>query len=171
MTDTQADVFHGRIIRAGTEEVVLPNGARTRIDIVRHPGASAVLALDDEGRACILRQYRPALAGWLWEVPAGKKDAGEDAELTARRELEEETGLTASQWQPLGKVATAAGFCDEVIDLFLARGLSHGQAQPEEHEILEVHWRPLAELLEWADRGEITDSKTLAALLRARHLI
>lgn len=170
MTDDAVGRFNGRIIQAGAERASLPDGSSMIIDMVRHPGAAAVLVLDAQNRVCMLRQYRPALADWLWEIPAGKLDHGEAPALAAQRELAEETGLHARDWQPLGSVATAPGFCDEIIHLYLARELENGTPNLEEHEILEVHWLPLAEMLQWADSGRITDGKTLAALLRVRTL-
>jgi 8-oxo-dGTP pyrophosphatase MutT (NUDIX family) len=155
----------------GVEEAVLPGGRRLALEVVRHPGGAAAAALDDRGRVCLLRQYRHAAGGWLWEVPAGKLDPGETPLETARRELEEEAGVRARSWEPLGEVVTAPGFCDEVIHLFLARELAAVPARPEAHEVLEVHWVAFEEALARAAGGEIRDAKTVAALFRAREAL
>ncbi len=128
------------------------------------------LPLDDEGRVLMLRQYRPCIEAWLWELPAGKIDPGEAPEDTARRELAEEAGLTARTWRKLGEVVTAPGFCDEVLHLYLARGLVPVAAAPEEDEYIEPHWMALDEALALADGGAIRDAKTLVALYRCRDL-
>lgn len=155
----------------GLEDAVLPGGRRLALEVVRHPGGAAAAALDDRGRVCLLRQYRHAAGGWLWEVPAGKLDPGEPPLETARRELEEEAGVRGRSWLPLGEIVTAPGFCDEVIHLFLARELAVVAARPEAHEVLEVHWVAFEEALARAASGEIRDAKTVAALFRAREAL
>ncbi len=155
----------------GLEEVALPGGRSLTLEVVRHPGGAAAAAVDEAGRVCLLRQYRHAAGGWLWEIPAGKLDPGEPPLATARRELEEEAGVRAGSWEPLGSLVTAPGFCDEVIHLFLARDLEPVPARPEAHEVLEVHWVGFAEAVARAARGEIRDAKTVAALFRAREVL
>lgn len=155
----------------GLEEVALPGGRSLALEVVRHPGGAAAAAVDEAGRVCLLRQYRHAAGGWLWEVPAGKLDPGEPPLATARRELEEEAGVRAGSWEPLGSLVTSPGFCDEVIHLFLARDLAPVPARPEAHEVLEVHWVGFAEAVARAARGEIRDAKTVAALFRAREVL
>jgi ADP-ribose pyrophosphatase len=161
-------VYRGRVVDLGVEEVVLPDGRSLSLEVVRHPGGAAAAAIDTEGRVCLLRQYRHAAGGWLWEVPAGKLDPGEEPLATARRELREEAGVSAGAWRSLGEVVTAPGFCDEVIHLFLATDLAIAPAPPELHEVLEVHWLALDDALRRAVEGEIRDAKTVAALFRAR---
>jgi ADP-ribose pyrophosphatase len=137
------------------------------LEIVHHPGGAAVVALDAENRVCLLRQYRHAAGGWLWELPAGKLDNAEAPLLCAQRELEEEAGLRDADWQSLGKIVSSPGVFTEVIHLYLARTLTAVPTRMEEHEVIEVHWLPWAEALRMAQAGEIEDAKTLAGLLRA----
>jgi len=164
----QRMIFKGRIIRLTLDTVQLPNGATAELEIVHHPGGAAVVALDAAGRVCLLRQYRHAAGGWMWELPAGKLDGGEAPLQCAQRELEEEAGMQAEEWQPLGKIVSSPGVFTEVIHLFLARALSAVPTRAEEHEVIEVHWRPWDEVLRMAQDGEIDDAKTLAGLLRAQ---
>ncbi len=160
-------VYRGRVVDLGIETAELPDGRSFPLEVVRHSGGAAVLALDDEARVWLLRQYRHAAGGWLLEVPAGRIEAGEEPERTARRELAEETGIRAARWSPLGSILTTPGFCDEVIHLYLAQGLSFGAARTEAHELIEVRPMPLREAVEQARSGRIRDAKTVAALLRA----
>jgi len=171
MLSTRRSVYRGQVVDLGVEEAALPDGRTLTLEVVRHPGGAAAAAVDDRGRVCLLRQYRHAAGGWLWEVPAGKLDAGEPPLATARRELEEEAGIRAGAWAALGQVVTAPGFCDEVIHLFLARDLEAVPPRPEAHELLEVHWVDFAEALRRAASGEIRDAKTVAALFRAREAL
>jgi ADP-ribose pyrophosphatase len=167
----QRTIFEGRIIRLTLDTVQLPNGATAELEIVHHPGGAAVVALDAEGRVCLLRQYRHAAGGWLWELPAGKLDGGEAPLHCAQRELEEEAGMQAGDWQPLGKIVSSPGVFTEVVHLYLARALTAVPTRAEEHEVIEVHWRPWAEVLRMAQGGEIDDAKTLAGLLRAQEFV
>lgn len=162
------EIFRGRIITVRQDEVTLPNGGRATLDIVHHPGAAAVVAVDAEGAVVLLRQYRHAAGGFIWEVPAGTLGAGEAPAVCARRELEEETGLVAARWMPLGSIVTTPGFCDERIHLFLARELRETAAALEADEVLTVSRVPLARALAMVVRGEIEDAKSIAALYRAQ---
>jgi len=167
----QRTIFEGRIIRLTLDTVQLPNGATAELEIVHHPGGAAVVALDAGGRVCLLRQYRHAAGGWLWELPAGKLDGGEAPLLCAQRELEEEAGMQAGDWHSLGKIVSSPGVFTEVVHLYLARTLTAVPTRAEEHEVIEVHWRPRAEVLRMAQDGEINDAKTLAGLLRAQAFV
>ena len=160
-------VFTGRVITVSKEQVLLPNGNLADYEIVHHPGGAAVVALDEEGRVCLLHQYRPAAGGWVWELPAGRLEPDEPPALTARRELVEEAGREADNWQDLGFMWSSPGVFDERIHLFLARQLRVVPAQHEPHEVLEAHWVALPEALERAMGGAILDSKTIVGLLRA----
>lgn len=160
--------FTGRVIEVNVETVTLPNGVTIDLEIIRHPGGAAVAAVNARGEICLLRQYRHAVGGWLWELPAGKLDAGEDPLLAARRELEEETGLVASRWEPLGGVVSSPGVFTEIVHLYLATGLEQRRASPEAGEVFEIAWLPLEEAAQQALAGTIDDGKTIAGICRAR---
>jgi ADP-ribose pyrophosphatase len=148
--------------------VALPNGHRVELEIVRHPGAAAVAALDEAGGVTLLRQYRHAVGGYLWEVPAGKLEPGEEPRVCAERELREEAGLAGSTWERMGSIVTCPGFCDEVIHLFLATGLRPAAQSLGADEVIDsVHSVPLAAAMAMIRRGEIRDGKTIAALVQA----
>lgn len=168
VTDDRKLVYRGKIVDLYLERVTLPNGSIADFEIVQHPGGAAVVALDRDDRVCLLRQYRYVAGGWLWELPAGKLDPGEPPLTTAQRELEEEAGLRAARWEPLGRINSSPGIFTEVIHLFLASGLTRVPARNEIHELIEVHWIPFAEALALAETNEITDGKTLVGLFRAQ---
>jgi ADP-ribose pyrophosphatase len=161
------NIYSGRVIRLNLEDVRLPNGVDARLEIVHHPGGAAIVALDDEGRICLLRQYRHAAGGWIWELPAGKIDHGEPPLQTAQRELQEEAGVIAEKWRALGDCLSSPGVLTEVVHLFLATGLRPVGRQPEQHEVLEVHWVPFDTAYAMAQSGELRDGKSLAGILRA----
>ncbi|MBI3897294.1 MAG: NUDIX hydrolase [Gammaproteobacteria bacterium] len=163
------EVFNGRIVSLALETATLPNGKRTTFEVVHHPGGAAVVALDDEQRVCLLRQYRHAMNGWVWELPAGKIDNREAPLITAQRELQEEAGIVADRWTALGGVVSSPGVFTEVVHLFLAQMLSVVAAANEEHELIEVHWLPLTEALMRAACSDINDGKTVAGLFRAHY--
>lgn len=160
-------IYSGRIVNLGLEQARLPDGTVIELEVVRHPGGAVVVAVDDSRRVCLLRQYRHAAGGWLWELPAGKLDLGEPPLATAKRELEEEAGLQAGSWTELATVVTSPGVCDEVLHLFLAQDLTSMSPRHEAHEVIEVHWLPLSEAVRRASTGEIRDAKTVVALYRA----
>lgn len=163
---TVRDIYRGRIVHLTVEEVTLPNGHVMDLEIVRHPGAAAIAALDEQGRVTLIKQYRHAAGGYLWEVPAGKLDAGEAPTTCAARELEEEVGLVATRLEHLGSIVTCPGFCDEIIHLFAATGLRTVQSHRGADEVIEtVETVPLRDALSMVRSGEIRDAKTIAALL------
>jgi ADP-ribose pyrophosphatase len=168
MIESIRNVFSGRVLTLNLERVRLPNGRVAELEIAHHPGGAAVVALDDEGRVCLLRQYRHAAGGWLTELPAGKIDDGEPPLECAQRELAEEAGVTAQQWEKLGECLSSPGILTEVLHLFLARGLAPADARPEEHEVFEASWIPLDEAVSLAVRGQIHDAKSLIGLFWAR---
>lgn len=160
-------IYRGRVIELALETVRLPNGAEAELEIIHHPGGAAVLAVDRGGRACILRQFRHAAAGYVWELPAGKIDNREPPLQTAQRELEEEAGHTAARWESLGHYVSSPGVFTEVVHLFLARDLQAVPARPELHEVFETHWRALHHVIDMAVNGELSDGKSVVAVLRA----
>ena len=158
--------FDGKLIKV-TYDIADVNGKEAWREVVHHPGASAVVAIDEDNRIIMEKQFRYALNDYLLEIPAGKLDAGEDPLVCAKRELEEETGIIASEWISLGTIATSPGFCNEVIHLYVAKGLSKGEIHWDEDEYVEVERYTLDELLQRIKEETIKDSKTLSALLLA----
>ena len=159
-------IYKGRIVDLRVERVTLPNGTAVDLELMHHPGASAVVAVDDGGRVVLIRQYRHAAGGYIWELPAGVLDApGEPPRACAARELAEEAGVEARELTHLGTIFTTPGFCDERIHLFLARGLRQAEQRHEADEVIaEIARLPLAEALAMVRRGEIVDGKTIAGL-------
>lgn len=168
MPEHVLNVFKGRVLTLNLERVRLPNGRVAELEIAHHPGGAAVVALDSEGRVCLLRQFRHAAGGWLMELPAGKLDGHEPALDCARRELEEEAGMQAARWDKLGEYFSSPGVLTEVIHLFLARGLEPVDARPEEHEVFEARWLPLEEAVAMAEQARLQDGKSVVGLLWAR---
>ena len=158
--------FDGKLIKV-TYDVADVNGKEAWREVVHHPGASAVVAIDEDNRIIMEKQFRYALNDYLLEIPAGKLDAGEDPLVCAKRELEEETGIIASEWISLGTIATSPGFCNEVIHLYVAKGLSKGEIHWDEDEYVEVERYTFDELLQRIKEEKIKDSKSLSALLLA----
>ena len=158
-------MFSGLIFDVNRIHVTLPNGHESARDVVRHRGAVAVVALTDDGRICLVRQYRPALDRVTVEIPAGKLDPGEDPLTCAKRELLEETGMVADRMAFLTTLATTPGFTDERIHLYMATGLTFGPAHPDEDEFLNVDLVPLDELIDAVLDGRIEDSKTVCGAL------
>ena len=158
--------FDGKLIQV-TYDIAEVNGKEAWREVVHHPGASAVVAIDEDNRIIMEKQFRYALNDYLLEIPAGKLDAGEDPLVCAKRELEEETGIIASEWISLGTIATSPGFCNEVIHLYVAKGLSKGEIHWDEDEYVEVERYTFDELLQRIKEERIKDSKTLSALLLA----
>ncbi len=164
MTEYIRNVFKGRVLTLNLERVELPNGRVAELEIAHHPGGAAVVAVDDQARVCLLRQFRHAAGGWLEELPAGKLDGGEPPIECAVRELAEEAGVSARRWDKLGQFFSSPGVLTEVIHIFLARELTPVQSAPEDHEVFEVRWVPLREAAARATRGEIQDGKSLVGL-------
>lgn len=163
-TARRQPVFKLGVVDLGIETAVLPGGASLQLAVIRHPGASAVVAVDGESRVVMLRQYRHAIGGYLWEIPAGCRNAGEDGRRCAERELLEETGLKAKQWDRIGAIVTIPSFCDERIEIFLARDLTASKPAPDDDEIIVVEWMDFDQALRMLSEGEIQDAKTIAAL-------
>lgn len=168
MNQSVRTIYEGRVLRLALEEVELPNGSRTRLEIAHHPGGATVVAVDADHRVCLLHQFRHAAGGWVTELPAGKLDHREPPEQCAVRELAEEAGVVAGRLEKLGDFLSSPGVLTEVIHVYLARDLRPADARPEEHEVFEVRWVPLEEALAMAESGQIRDGKTLVGLFWAR---
>jgi ADP-ribose pyrophosphatase len=165
---TSDPIYAGRVLQFRVEEIELPGGRRSKLELIHHPGATAIVPLDEQGRVLLVRQYRHATGGrWLLEVPAGKLDGDEAPADCAARECEEETGFRPRRLDALGGIWTTPGFTDEWIHLFLARDLVAGRQDLQEDEALSIERVPLAEALGLALGGGIDDGKSIAALARA----
>lgn len=157
--------FDGRLVKVDAVDIELPNGHQTTHEVIRHPGAVAIIALDDEGRMLVVRQYRTALERVTIEVPAGKIDPGEDPANAVTRELAEETGYVAGTVRRLATIAVAVGYSDELIHLYMATDLVPGQAHPDEDEFVLAEWVEVDSLIDSVLDGRIEDSKTVIAAL------
>jgi ADP-ribose pyrophosphatase len=145
----------------------LPNGSVADLEILHHPGGAVVVAIDAHDRVCLLRQFRHAADGWITELPAGKIDNREPPLECAQRELGEEAGVKARRWDSLGRFFSSPGVLTEVIHVFLARDLAPCDGTPEDHEVLETRWVPLAEAVALAAEGRLQDAKTITGLIWA----
>jgi ADP-ribose pyrophosphatase len=161
-------IYDGRVIQVSVDTVDLPNGVRLPLEIVRHPGGAAAVAIDAENRVCLLRQYRHAAGGFIHELPAGKLEPDEAPEITVKRELAEEAALSAGRWESLGAYFSSPGVFTEVIHLYLATELTPATAAPEAGEVFQVEWWPLEQAVQRALNGELTDAKTIIGILRAQ---
>lgn len=170
-TKNRSVLFSGLVVEIEQMDVLIGDQGWYTYQVVRHPGGAAVLPLHEDGTITLIRQLRPAAGKFLLEIPAGRLSPGEDPQLCANRELMEETGLLAESVAPLGILHPSPGVMDEVVHLYLATGLSQGDATPEEYEEIDCVRIPLQDALNLAADGEITDGKTIAALMRAERLI
>ena len=168
---SEKEVYKGRIVRLHVDEVELPNGKTGLREIIDHPGGVGILAMDDDGRVMMVQQYRYAFGKTLWEIPAGKREPGEEPLETAKRELLEEVGATAERWMPLGEIIPSPGCYGEKLYLFLARGLTFGEGHLDEDEFLTVSRLPMVELIQGCVSGEIQDAKTVIAALKAKYIM
>jgi ADP-ribose pyrophosphatase len=162
--------YVGRLLRVDRDTVRMPNGTRLDLELVRHPGAAAVVPLlsgsdAEDPHVLLLRQYRYAAGGTIWEIPAGVLEPGEEPIACARRELREETGAEADTIEYLTTIFTTPGFTDERIHLFLATGIRGGDAAPNADELIDVRPQPLSQTMQMIRDGEITDAKTIIGLL------
>jgi ADP-ribose pyrophosphatase len=171
MASDRRPVLKLGVVDFGVESATLPGGAQVELPVIRHPGASAIVALYPDMNIAMLRQYRHAIGGWMREIPAGCRNPGEDSLACARRELGEEAGVAAARWDHLGSIVTIPSFCDERIELYLARELSAGAGALDHDEVISVSSVPFEETFEMIRRGEIVDAKTIVALYRARDFL
>lgn len=164
-------IYDGRILHVTKDTVSLPNGDISTRELIRHVGACCVVPLMEDGRVIVERQFRYPLDMVITEIPAGKLDSKEEDRLeAAKRELLEETGITADEWINLGDIHPAAAYTDEKLTMYLAKKLHFGDQNLDEDEFLNIEAVPLAELVDQVMEGEITDSKTIAALLKVARL-
>jgi ADP-ribose pyrophosphatase len=166
---SRREIYRGRVLDIGVERVRLPSGVETDLEMIRHPGAAAIVPLTDAGEIVLLQQFRHAADGLLWEIPAGTLAPGERPLDCAHRELEEETGLRAAEMIELGFILPAPGYTDERIHLFLALGLEAAQQNLDADEVIaEVRAVPVAEVLRTIAAAELVDAKSVVAICRAR---
>lgn len=162
-------VHRGRVFELGTERVRLPDDREVTLDVIRHPGAAAIVPLTDAGEVLLLQQFRHAAGGYLWEIPAGTLEPGEEPLACAERELIEEAGVRAGEMIALGEIVPVPGYSTERIHLFLARGLSPlAQKLDADELIAEVRAIPAAEVVRWLADGTLIDAKSAVAIARAR---
>lgn len=163
-------IHQGRLISFYEDQFILPNGKEANYEIVRHPGGAVIAAIDDSEKICLLRQYRYVLDDFIWEFPAGCIEMNEQPLVSARRELQEEAGVTAKNWTELGQVWPSPGFCNEVLHLFLASELYFSKQRLDDEEILETHWFTLHEIEKMIAQNEIIDAKTIALTTKLRYM-
>jgi ADP-ribose pyrophosphatase len=158
------NIYTGRVVTLNIDTVRLPNGVTVDLETIRHPGAAAVVPIKDDGTVVLIRQFRHAAGGFIYEIPAGKLSPGEEPLQCAARELEEEIGYRASSFELLSSIFTAPGFADEVIHVYKATGLTKGRQQLDRDEVLEVVEMPLHLAIERIQNGTIRDGKTIVGL-------
>ncbi|HSA85334.1 MAG TPA: NUDIX hydrolase [Nitrospira sp.] len=158
------NIYTGRVVTLNIDTVRLPNGVTVDLETIRHPGAAAVVPIKDDGTVVLIRQFRHAAGGFIYEIPAGKLSPGEEPLQCAARELEEEIGYRASSFELLSSIFTAPGFADEVIHVYKATGLTKGRQQLDRDEVLEVVEMPLHRAIERIQDGTIRDGKTIIGL-------
>jgi ADP-ribose diphosphatase len=158
------NIYKGKVVTLNLETVTLPNGATVELEVVRHPGAAAIVPMKDGRTVILIRQFRLAAGGFIYEIPAGKLFPGEDPHLCAERELEEEIGYRAGKIERLETFFTAPGFTDEVMHLFLATGLTKTKQNLDHDEVLEVIEMQLEEAMARIRDGTIRDAKTIVGL-------
>lgn len=158
------NIFKGRVLILNLETVTLPNGATAELEVIRHPGAAAVVPIKDDGTVVLIRQYRHVVGGFIYEIPAGRLSPGEDPLACATRELEEEIGYIPSKLDLLVSLLTAPGFADEVIYIYKGTGLKRGTQRLDQDEVLDVVEVPLEKAIGLIQDGTIRDAKTIVGL-------
>ena len=162
------NIFTGKVITVNIDTVTLPNGVTIDLEMVRHPGAAAVVPLKDDGTVVLIKQFRHAAGGFIYEIPAGKLHPGEDPMHCAARELEEEIGYVAGRLERLTSILTAPGFTDEVIHIYKATDMTPGRQQLDRDEVLEVFEVSLEDAIKMIRAGAIRDAKTIVGLQLVR---
>ena len=158
----------GNLIELHHERVDFPQGGHTYFDIVKHPGGAVIAAINEKDEICLLEQWRHAISKTIWELPAGCLEPNEPPIETAKRELEEEAGVVASEWRDLGYISSSPGFSNELLYLFEARNISDGTLKLDDAEQLQAHWIAIDKAYDMALNGDIIDAKTLAVLLKLK---
>lgn len=164
-------IHEGRVFSLYSETIRTNKGGSFDLEVIRHPGAAAIVPIQADGTVLLLSQYRHAVGGRIWEIPAGTLDPGETPEVCARRELVEETGFDAGCWEKLGEITPVPGYSDERIHLYLASELTVAEQALDDDEILEVHTRPFSEAIDMIHTGKIQDAKSICGLLFAARVI
>lgn len=170
-TLSSEELYSGKIVKLHVDRALTPSGKTAKREVVLHPAGVCVAAVDDERRVYMVRQFRYPFGAILTELPAGKLDPNENPDDAARRELKEETGLTAQKLKKLAVSYPSPGFCDEQLYLYIATGLERGESCPDEDEFLDVFTVPLDDAAAMVERGEIKDAKTQTLLLLAQRLL
>lgn len=161
-------VHQGRVFTLHRDRITLPNGVTTTLDVIRHPGAAAIVPLTSRETVLLIRQYRYAIDAHIWEIPAGTMETGESPLACARRELIEEIGMSARSWHKLGAIAPLPAYSDETIHLYRAEDLQPAEQHLDPDEIIEIHEFRFGEALEMIRTGRIRDAKTISGLMMAQ---
>jgi len=164
MTKNVRNIYKGKVVVLNVDRVTLPNGATVDLEVIRHPGAAAIVPMKDDKTVILIRQFRHAAGGFIYEIPAGKLHPGEDPRDCAARELEEEIGYRASSFELLTSIFTAPGFADEVIHIYKGTGLTKGRQKLDHDEVLNVVELPIEKAIAQIRDGTIRDGKTIVGL-------
>lgn len=162
-------LYQGRVFKLVKENITLQNGVTINLDIIRHPGAAAMVPLRGNNTVLLIKQYRHAIGDFIWEIPAGTLSQNETPLQCAKRELIEETGFAADVWKELGEITPVPGYSDERIHIFMATNLTPAKQKLDTDEILNVHEVKLEDAMEMVYKGEIRDGKTISALCMVTH--
>lgn len=170
-TLTTENIFDGRVVKLRIDTVELPNGHEAKREVISHPGGVGVIALDDDNNVLLVRQFRPGAKDILLEIPAGKLEYGENPEECGKRELLEETGFKSTEFHHLAKFFVTPAYCEEIINVYYAKGLIKEKQDLDEDEFLNVEKIPFKTLFDMVMSGEITDAKTVIATLKLKEIL
>jgi len=162
--DKKRTIWKGRAFQFNVEEVSFPDGRKTVVEVIRHPGSSGIIPIEEPRSVILIRQFRPAVGRFIWEIPAGTMHPGEDPLECAKRELQEECGLLAQRFEKLGDILVAPGYSNERIHLFMATDLMPSKQNLDEDEVLTTEVVPLDHAMEMMENGEIQDAMTMVGL-------